>query len=285
MKAAGLLCALLWAPVVAAQEQTLLTVVAFGAPGAAGNRWSSELYLSNLGSTPMDVTVAGVLPLRVKQGPHPCLPPITPIHLEGERTRLLLAAELATYLGCPEEFVGAVVLEHQPGLLVGSRMTNTKGLLEESLGRPLQGFSQEIPGVLLADLPSNDGRYMVPGLAWDPLPCHDAPKFDVYLYMANPGEEDRTVTLWPREGEEMRLRLPDREVVLPLPVKVPAGKLVQLAIKPPLPPGEAPCGQVQFFDLFFEADGSVGVLASVLDRASNDARTVLVTKAFRLIRQ
>jgi hypothetical protein len=285
MKAAGLLCAVLLPAALAAQERTLLTVVAFGAPGAAGNRWSSELYLSNLSATAMDVTVAGVLPLRVKQGPHPCLPPITPIHVEGQRTRLLLASELATYLGCPEEFVGGLVLEHPPGLLVASRMTNTKSFLEELLARPLQGFSQEIPGVLLADLPSNDGRYMIPSLAWDPNPCDGQARFDVYLYLANPSEEERTVTLWPREGEEMRLRIPDREVLLPLPVKVPAGKLVQLAIKPPLPPGEAPCGQVQFFDLFFEADGSVGVLASVVDRASNDARTILVTKAFRLIRQ
>lgn len=263
-------------------EETLVPVAAWGAPGAAGNRWSSELYLTNVTGSVMEVTLLKVLPLRVVEGPHPCLPPQTPISIPAHRTRVLLAWELGRYLGCPESFVGGLVLAHPPGLLVQSRMTNTKSFQGSVEEKPLQGFSQEIPGIELSELPNREGRYMIASLAWSPKPCPDQPIFDVYLYFANPGEVPVTVRLLPPEGETLRLRVPVEEVALPWEVKVPAGKVVQVAIKPVEPEGEG-CVGAEFFDLFFEADGQVGVLASVVDRASNDARTVLVTDRWRLL--
>lgn len=152
-------------------EETLVPVVAWGAPGAAGNRWSSEIYLTNLTSVAMNVTLARVLPLRVTQGPHPCAPPVTPISVAPESTRVLLAWELGRFLGCPESFVGGLVFQHLPGLVVQTRMTNTKGFQGTPEERPLQGYSQEIPGVALEDLPGKEGRFIIPSLVWSPKPC------------------------------------------------------------------------------------------------------------------
>lgn len=259
-----------------AQEATVVPVVAWGAPGAAGNRWFTELYLSNPTSQPQEVVVAGVQVLRVKESPHPCLPPIAPIRVDPLKTRLVLASELSLWLGCPEEFVGGLLLEHSGQLLVLTRMTNLKGFQSEVGSQLLRGFSQEIPGVPRAELVGGaNATYMVPALLWHPAPC-GASQYDTYLYLNNPGEADVDVRLLPREGEAMTIKLGNVEVQLPYLVKVPAGKVVQLAVQPAASTGGAECGQPQVFDLFFEADGKLAVLASVVDRASNDARTVLV---------
>ncbi|MGC8915625.1 MAG: hypothetical protein ACP5NF_01440 [Thermoanaerobaculum sp.] len=263
-----------------AQERTLVPVVAWGAPGAAGNRWNTEVYLTNLTAQEEQVTGITALPLRVKTGPHPCLPPVAPVVVGPWSTKVLYASELNTWLGCPEEFVGGLVFEHGPGLLVTTRMTNTKGFADPGATGPLRGFSQEIPGVPEDQLPGGEGRFMIPTLAWHPNPCEGS-QFDTYLYLANPGESEVTVRLLARQGEDFRFRLGDVEVQLPYLVKVPKGRVVQLALLPPLG-GGGPCGSPVFFDLFFEADARVGVLASVVDRASNDPRTVLVTQEHRV---
>lgn len=267
---------LLVASNLSAQKATVVPVIAWGAPGAAGNRWYSELYLSNPTDQAQEVVVAGVQVLRKKEGPHPCLPPVTPIRVEALQTRLVVASSLGVWLGCPEEFVGGLRLEHSGELLVMTRMTNLKGFQEEPGSRLLQGFSQEIPGVRMADLVGEPGAtYMVPALVWHPRACGST-QYDTYLYFNNPGEADVDVRLLPREGESLTLKLGNVEVQLPYLVKVPAGRVVQLAVQPAAGTGDGECGQPQVFDLFFEADGKLAVLASVVDRASNDARTVVV---------
>lgn len=263
-------------------EETLVPIVAWGAAGAGGNRWSTELYLTNLTSTSMNVILVKDLPLRVKPSPHPCLRPTEPILVEPQRTRIVLASELGHFLGCPEEYVGGLVFSHPEGLVLQTRMTNTKHFVTEITDSPLRGFSQEIPGVSMAELAGGHGRYIVPALVWSPNPCPGEPVFDTYLYLANPGDGDATVTFFPREGETFHVGLP-QEQELPFSVKVPGGKVVQRALRP-VPPGEGgPCSSAEFFDLYFEADAPVAVLASVVDRASNDARTVLVTRRFQLL--
>lgn len=263
-------------------EETLAPIVAWGASGAGGNRWTTELYLTNLTSTPMEVTLVRDLPLRVKPSSSPCLPPTVPISVEPQQTRIVLASELGRFLGCPEEFVGALVFSHPEGLILQTRMTNTKSFVTEITDSPLRGFSQEIPGVSVAALAGGHGRYIVPSLAWSPNPCPGEPVFATYLYLANPNDLDATVTFFPKEGGSFRIGFPQEEE-LPFSVKVPAGKVVQLPLSP-VPQGEeAPCSSAEFFDLYFESDVPVGVLASVVDRASNDARTVLVTSHFQLL--
>ncbi|MCS7183519.1 MAG: hypothetical protein NZ869_10480 [Thermoanaerobaculum sp.] len=262
-----------------AQTKTLVPVVAWGAPGAAGNRWNTELFLTNVGSRDVDVWLQATLPLRLKASQRPCLPPVTPVRVAAWSTRVVYASELNRWLGCPEEFVGGMVFEHGPGVRIASRMTNTRGLTDEAGTRPLRGYSQEIPGIELSALPGGEGAYLIPTLAWHPNPCEGGSEYDSYLYFANPGPEDLTVRLLARPGTAFRFRLGEQEVELPYALKVPAGRLVQVALLPPLRPG-APCGASEFFDLLFVAEGRVGVLASVVDRWANDARTVMVTRDF-----
>ncbi|MFN3412749.1 MAG: hypothetical protein ACK42L_01650 [Thermoanaerobaculum sp.] len=267
-----------------AEQTTVVPVVAWGAPGAFGNRWFTEVYLSNPTLQTQEVLVAGFEVLRMKESPHPCVPPNVPIPVSPLQTKLLAASELSRWLGCPEEFVGGVLLQHGAGLLVSTRMTNAKGF-ESSVGSDLlRGFSQEIPGVPLEHLIGEPGAvYMVPALVWHPQPC-GATLYDTYLYFNNPGEADVEVHLLPREGEAMTIKLGNVEVQLPYLVKVPAGRVVQLAVQPAASTGGEGCGQPQVFDLFIEADGKLAVLASVVDRASNDARTVLVGSSHRVLR-
>lgn len=266
-----------------AQQQTVVPVIAWGAPGASGNRWFTEIYLSNATSQAQEVLVVGVQVLRVRESPHPCLPPNVPIPVPPLQTKVLVASDLSRWLGCPEEFVGGLLLQHEAGLLVGTRMTNAKGF-EPSVGSSLlRGFSQEIPGVPLEALVGEPGAvYMVPSLVWHPRPC-GATLYDTYLYFNNPGETDVTVQLLPREGETTKLSLGSVEVELPYFFKVPARRVVQLAVQPPASSGNEECGQPQVFDLFFAADGKVAALASVVDRASNDARTILVGSTHRVV--
>ncbi len=261
---------------ISAQENTVVPVIAWGAPGLAGNRWFTELYLANPTSQPQDVIVAGVQVLRVKESLHPCLPPVTPIRVPPLQTRVVLTSDLNRWLGCPEEFVGGLQFSHPASLLVVSRMTNVKGFQLEPSSRPLQGYSQEIPGVPMAELVGGTGQtYMVPALLWHPLACGPN-QYDTYLYFNNPTATDVTVRLLPRAGESMNLKLGNVEVELPYQFKVPAGRVVQWSVQPAGGSGAGECGEPQVFDLFFEADGKLAVLASVVDRASNDARTVVV---------
>lgn len=265
------------------QERTLVPVVAWGAPGAAGNRWHTEVYLSNLNDHAVDVVLAATLPLRVVAGPVPCLPPVRPFRVEGLRTLVVVASELNLWLGCPQEYVGGLVFEHPPGVLVGTRMTNTKGFDGDLAPRFLKGFSQEIPGVPFHRLPGKDGPFLIPSLTRNPAACPGGNEYDTYLYFANPQSNDVTVRLASPPGTAFSFRLGESVVELPYTVKVPAGRVVQLALAPPTS-GTVPCAAAEFFDLLFEADGQIGVLASVVDRASNDARTVLVTTDYRVTR-
>lgn len=274
-------CYFLAAAGLQAQERTLLTVAAWGAAGASGNRWNTEVYVTNLTAQAAEVVLAQVLPLKLKSGPHPCLPPVGPFRVEGLSTRVVLASELNLWLGCPEEFVGGLLFEHPPGILVASRMTNVKGFAGDPGSRPLQGYSQEIAGLSLSQLPGGDGRFMIPSLAWQPGNCPGGREYDAYLYLANPDERDLSVRLLPRPGTTLSFRLGDVDVELPYTVKVPGRRVVQVALVPAQAAGSE-CAPPEFFDLLFEADGKLGVLASVVDRASNDARTVLVTAGYRV---
>lgn len=266
--------ALATAQVAAQTGEVVIPVVAWDAHGVGSNRWSTEVYLSNTGPQTAQVTVAAALPLRVVQQT-PCLPPVAPFPVAAYTTRVVTAAELNRYLGCPGQFVGGLVLEAPPDMVVSTRMTNHKALGQVPEEELLQGLSQEIPGLPAASLPQPGEDYMLPALGWHPSPCTATAQLDSYLYLANPGLTPATVTLFDPSGRMGRLALNRQIVTLPHSFLVPAGRLSQFLIAPAPEAMPAVCGKPAIFDLFFRTDEPLAVLGSVVDRTTQDARTVL----------
>lgn len=266
--------ALFAAAVPAQAGEVVVPVVAWDAHGVGTNRWSTEVYLSNTAPQQALVTVAAALPLRVVQHV-PCLPPVAPFQVPGYATRVVTAAELNRYLGCPGQYVGGLVLEAPAGIVASTRMTNHKALGEAPEEDLLQGLSQEIPGLPAAALPQPGEEYMLPALGWHPQPCAARTQFDSYLYLANPGTGPTTVTLYDPSGRIERLSLNRQVVTLPHDLTVPAERLAQFLVAPAPEVMPAVCGKPALFDLFFRTDQPVAALGSVVDRSTQDARTVL----------
>jgi hypothetical protein len=274
VKILAIVLAMLGAVGPAMAGEVVIPVVAWDAHGVGSNRWSTELYLSNTAPQQALVTVAVVLPLRVVQQV-PCLPPVAPFVVPGFSTRVVTAAELNRYLGCPGQFVGGLVLEAPAGVVVATRMTNHKALGEVPEEELLQGLSQEIPGLPTATLPQPGEEYMLPALGWHPQPCTGRAQLDTYLYLANPGMAMATVTLFDPSGRIQRLSLNRQVVTLPYELTVPGERLAQFLVAPAPEVMTAVCGKPAIFDLFFRPDQPVAALASVVDRSTQDARTVL----------
>ncbi len=263
----------LWGASAAFAGDIVVPVIAWDAPGSYNNLWSTEVYLINPTSQDLQVILPKPLPLRMTVI-HPCDPPVHPWTVPAQSSLLVSASELNTVIGCPGTYVGGLVFSSvAPGLAVATRMTNHKATgLAPDTGL-LAGFSQEVPGIATSNLPSPGGEYMLPALTWHQFPCGPT-AFDTYVYFANPNNTDATVTLVPPSGKTMSLMIGGAQVDLPYTVTVPANRDVQLALQP-LNAGPVICSPPSLFDLFFEVSEPVAVLGSVVDRASNDARTVL----------
>ena len=274
MKSFTVVVALLAAAVSATAGEVVVPVVAWDAHGVGSNRWSTEVYVSNTAPQQALVTVAAVLPLRVVQQV-PCLPPVTPFAVAGYSTRVITAAELNRYLGCPGEFVGGLVFEAPAEVVVATRMTNHKAVGEVPEDELLQGLSQEIPGLPTAALPQSGEEYMLPALGWHPQPCTQRAQLDSYLYLANPGTDSASVTLFDPSGRIDRLVVNRQVVTLPHILTVPGERLAQFLVAPSPEVLPAACGKPAVFDLFFRTDQPVAALGSVVDRTTQDARTVL----------
>ncbi len=269
---AALLLALVLAAPAAAQHRVVVPVFALGLPGRGGNVWSSELWVTNPGDVPVVVDPPVLLPGRLEE-PTPCLPPAEQLVVPPGRTVLWSAAELARSLGCPRLAVGALVVSGDGPFRIRGRMVNVGVVRSSSLG-PLQGFGQDVPGVPLEDLLARPRRQLLPGMVWDPLACGPV-RFDSYVGFANPSDEAVHVTLdvSGRDGE-MLVRLGGRERALPARLTVDGRSWRQLHLEPA---GVWPevCGEPLPFDLVLTLDGPLAVYGSVVDRASQDPRTVL----------
>jgi hypothetical protein len=255
-----------------AAGQIVLPVFAYDLPGVGTNRWTSELYLVNRGATDATVRLAAFLPGALTIST-PCLPPIAEVSVAPYSTVLWTAAAVSRDLGCPQQAIGALVLEAYGDVVVDSRMVNgsVAGAVDQG---PLSGLGQEIPGVRVEDLVPAGTVSMLPGLLWHPNAC-GPPRFETYLYFANPGDKPATLTLMQdHDGAPGTLLLDGGAVATPVDLGVPAHGWRRVAVAP-TPSTIAGCLPPQLFDLFFSADAPLAGLASVVDRSSQDARTVL----------
>jgi hypothetical protein len=265
-----LLAVVLALPAVA--DELVLPILALQWPGRDGNVWSSEVFLTNPGAAPVTVRTGRFLPGKLRVDV-PCYPPVVPFHVVPPYSTVLLSSqELSLELECPAAALGGMAFDADGPVVVSSRVVNTRG------GAPsadvLAGLGQDVPALGSADLAVPGVAFQVPGLVWHPLRC-GPPAFEIYLYLANAGPDPVDVTLQQsRDGSPGELIVNGAAVATPFTVTVAAGSFRQLFVEP----GGATvavCGPPQLVDLFFRTTGAIAVVASDVDRSSQDARTVL----------
>lgn len=258
--------------VPAAADELVLPILALQWPGKAGNQWNSEVFLTNPGPSTVMVSNGRFLPGTLIVGV-PCYPPIAAGHPVPPYSTVLLSPEtLDLDLQCPVAALGAMAFDADGPVVISSRVVNTFGLAPA--GGVLSGLGQDLPAFATADLAGPGGVYQLPGLIWDPFRC-GPPAFEIYLYLANPGAAQVVVTLQQsRDGAPGELIVNGTDVTTPYAVTVEAGAFRQLKVELG---GAIPaiCQPPQLVDLFFTATGGIAVVASDVDRSSQDARTVL----------
>ncbi len=257
----------------------VVPVFAYDVPGHSKNLWTTELYLSNptgeeiLVNTP--VVLEGILEI-----PEPCYPPVRPKVVPPHASVVWTADEIAIELGCATKILGALLLAADGPVVVDSRMVNVSGTYEvgelPDLEIPevvLSGFSQQMPGTPVPDLPEAGTELMLPSLYWHPNPCGSV-AFDTNVGLVNPSDVPMRVTFDLPEGlREAGMRIGGTLVPLPYTMTLPPRSWQQLHVAPP-PSDLTVCLEPQRFDLYLVADGPLAAYASVVDRSTQDPRTV-----------
>lgn len=256
----------------AAAGELVLPVFALRWPGKDGNRWSSEVYVANPG--PKVVRVGAGRFLRgVMQVVHACLPPVPAWREVPPFTTVVWPpVQFSLDLGCPEFALGGLAFETDGEVRITGRVVNERGV--EAGGSILAGFGQEVPAEGDAGRQCPGAVWQLPGLVWHPNAC-GPPRFESYLYLANPGEVPAEVTLMQSpDGREGTLVVSGQPVRTPFTFTVPAQGWRQLRVELGgiLP---AVCMQPQVADLFFTTSAGVAACAAVVDRSSQDPWTVL----------
>jgi hypothetical protein len=249
-------------------------VVAHQIPGHGGNRWSSELYLTNDHPVPVTVTLGGLLPGR-RRPPQPCetFAPVTR-EVPAHTTLLWSAAELGPDIGCAELVLGGLVIDTTEPIELTSRLVNHTETIPRS-AVPLHGPGQVVAAIPLADVPAA-GAYLLPGLAWHRNSCGPA-EFSSSLALLNPGDQPVTVILdLPTALAEFGMRVNGEPVELPLAVVIAGQSWRQLALTPE-PSLLTACMGPEPFHLLADTDGPLVVVGSVIDRLAQDPRTVVAT--------
>jgi hypothetical protein len=268
LRAVALATTLVLAAFGATADSLLLPVFAHNAIGADGARWSSELYLTNPGQQPVQVTLEQLLPGRVSAS-SPCRSFLAATRVVPPRAAVVwTAAGLSTDLGCADEAIGGLVLRVDGPLEVSSRIV--RHVEPPAPGTHLTGVGQEIAAVPLDRLPG-PGAYLLPALVWQHGP-HQGGGFSAALGFANPGPNPVSVMLQlAPESAGHALRVDDQQVDLPHLLEVPPGRWSQVRLAPPTDDADGPRG----FSLLVTIDGPLAFYASVLDRSSGDPRTVV----------
>ena len=258
---------------VAAADQYVVPDFALGWPGKDGNLWSSEVFLSNPGPITVRVRTGRFLAGVFKVGV-PCYPPLPAFHEVPPYTTVMLSSfDLSLELTCPAAALGALAFDADGPVQITSRVVNVRA--GTSVGPVLSGLGQEVPAFAPADLTAAGVIYQFPGLFWDPFRCGRSSLFDIYVYLVNPGTEPVDVTLQQtRNGSPGELVINGMSVPTPHTFSIePQGwRQLRVELGGALP---AVCLPPQIVDLFFSATGGVAAIAAVMDRVSQDPRTVL----------
>ncbi|MCU0304467.1 MAG: hypothetical protein MUC56_10460 [Thermoanaerobaculales bacterium] len=255
----------------AAAGELILPVFAVNAAGPEGARRSTEVYLVNPEPEPVQVSVAGLLPGRIR-GAAPCSTGAAQTRVVPPRSAVVWTASgLAADLGCADEIAGALLLSADGPVRIVGRVVRTPGVRGEVPSGALSGGGQEVEAIPVDDLPG-PGTLLLPALLWHRNACGFT-AFGSAVGFANPGPAAVSAVL-DIPGETRRaIRVGGREVSLPHRLVVEPGRWAELELAP-LDLPEETCLEPESFDLEVVVDGPVAVYGTVIDGWSLDGRTV-----------
>jgi hypothetical protein len=263
-------------PLQAAATDLVLPMFALNAELTDGRRQSTELYLVNPGTKPVQVGISAILPGRVRR-PTPCGEFMSPTRVIPPQSAVVWTASgLATDLGCADEALGALELRSDGPIRISGRLvthgddetTPNLGVTPQGV---LSGAGQVVEAVAVNHLPGPT-TLLVPALLWHRNPC-GSPDFTTNVAFANPGSEPVTATLYVPSEAARAIRVNGRIEALPHHVVIEAGRWKRLDIAP-LPRHGNLCLEPESFDLEVVIDGPLAVIGTVFDRAGGDGRTV-----------
>ncbi len=257
-------------------EDLVLPVLAVSWAGKGGNIWSTEVFATNPGPASVSLVIGPFLPGRSKFTT-PCGPPSPFRHeIPAYSTQLISSGELGFAIGCPDMAIGGMVFSAPTPVSLVARVANiAKSPILGNTSAALSGVGQQIPAIPASQLPGPGATYQIPGLIMDSNPCA-APRFESYLYLANEGVDDVAVTLQQSQDGKTagELVMSGQPVATPYTFTVPARGWLQFLVQAP-PPATETCSEPELVDLFFTTTGSLAIVGTVVDRGSQEPRTVL----------
>jgi hypothetical protein len=255
----------------------ILPTFAWNLGGRGLNRWTTEIYLTNPGSSILHVSLEAVYPGKVSVR-HPCLPP-SPVawDVPPYTTVPWMARKIWLDVGCPDTMVAGLMLRSESRFVMQSRMVNSPDVpASEAL---LAGISQEVPGMPVEELPAAGSLYMLPALGWHVAPCGQ-PALQSYLNVVNPGADIVTLTVQlDAAGSAGDMLVDGRLERVPFAIEIKPASWRQISVAP-FPGDPAPACQpvAGLHDLFFQVSGPLAIYGSVVDRSTQDPRTVLFVR-------
>jgi len=252
--------------------ELVLPVFALNLDGHRGDRWSSEIYLTNPGDQPILVEISMFLPGNIEKST-PCDLFMSPTRVVPPQSATVwTAAGLATDLGCADSARGGLVLRADGPLHVTSRLVNLRESEKGNPGTVLSGRGEAFDATPIHQLPQA-GAHLLPALMWHRNPCGGGAEFETVVGFANPGADPVEVVLDVPHELGRSVLLDGREVFLPHRLEVGGGSWSQYKLAPRRD-ALADCGGVESFLVRLDLSGPVAVYASVIDRKSGDPRTV-----------
>lgn len=260
----------------AGQDLGLLRIVpaaAFNLPGHGGNVWSSELYAVNFGPEPADVAVVDFLPGSLE--------PLGDVGSCGQARWTLQPDQILTLpagLGqCARSFVGAVIIEAGPGVEVRSRIVNHHSTIDPRYPpeRPLRGLGQEMPIYLVPEEPWASADQTLWPMTWHRNRCGQPRAFDSYVGVVNHGDVPGVVRVG-EVGDNAVVLVEGAEVAFGAGIEVPPHSWAQYRLHPHDSPF-SDCRDAETAAIRVRTDGPVLVYGSVVDRNSQDPRTIPAT--------
>lgn len=260
------------AAVTAGATDLVLPAFALDVQGLDGSRWSSEIYLTNPTAVPIQVALADFLPGSLYR-PAPCDLFMSPTRVVPPLSAVVWTANgLATDLGCAERALGAVVLDADGPIHVSSRLVQHQPGEGSRRSGVLSGSGQGFVAIPVSELPGR-GEYLLSPLLWHRNPCGER-AFDAYLGFANPSDVPRRVEIRidPRIADG-GVRIDDEPAELPYELVIAPHSWQQIRIEPIDLPVDV-CLPPESLAVTVQLDGPLALYGSVVDRSSNDPRTV-----------
>jgi hypothetical protein len=252
-------------------EELILPVFALNSGNPDGSRTSTEVYLVNTTTEPVQVSIGELLPGQIRRSTT-CGQFMSQTHVVPPESAVLWTASgIASDLDCADEVLGALTLRADGELQVTGRMVRHPDLGQGTPMGVLSGGGQAVAALPTNRLPGPTAL-LLPTLLWHRNPCGDI-AFSTSVGFANPGIETVTVTIDIPTERRRAIRIDGRPVPLPHQFVVEPESWTQLGIAPLDRPDEV-CLEPESFDLEMLIDGPLAVYGSVLDHKSKDARTV-----------